>query len=94
MTTSFWVVDSLPIVSSIFSISQFAQYPVKIFPTVIQVCIVFIIPYAFTGYIPAETLMDFEVYKIIVMLLVSVFVFFIGYRFWKYGEKKYTSTGT
>ncbi len=94
MTMSFWMVDSMPVVSSVFSLSQFAQYPVKIFPTIIQIIIVFVIPYAFTGFIPAESLLNFMGYQIVLIPLVSFIVVFIGYRFWKYGERKYTSTGT
>lgn len=96
MTLSIWMIDSLPVVSSVFSLNQFAQYPITIFPKFIQVIVVLVVPYAFTGFIPANLFLHQNEYSTLIYLLplVSVLLFSISYMFWNFGVKKYKSTGT
>ncbi len=95
MTLSIWMIDSQPVVSSIFSLNQFATYPIMIFPKIIQWLLLFIVPYAFTGFIPANLFFRPNEYSkyIYTVPIVAITVCFIGYSFWLYGLKHYESTG-
>lgn len=95
MTFSFWMVDSLPIVSSIFSINQFAQYPLQIYPKIIRFIITCIIPYSFVAFVPANYFLKSNQYSylVIYMPLICIITSLISYLFWNYGLKRFESVG-
>ena len=96
MVFSFWMTDSQPIVSAIFSFNQFAQYPLSIFPKAIHIILLFIIPYSFTSFIPSTLLIQQTEFSkfLYITPIISIFLGIISYNFWKIGLKNYKSTGT
>ncbi|PEZ02909.1 ABC transporter permease [Bacillus sp. AFS018417] len=95
ITFSFWMTDSLPVVSAVFSLSDFSRYPITIYNKVIAFILTFIIPYSFTSFYPAAFFFD-KGYKWVSLCtpLVAIILCFIAYRFWKYGLSVFTSTGS
>ncbi|MFK4011559.1 ABC transporter permease [Bacillus cereus] len=95
ITFSFWMVDSLPIVSAVFQFSEFPRYPLNIYPKFIVFFITWIIPYGFTAFYPAAYFFEDSNYKIISLCtpLVALIVAFISYKFWKKGLANFTSVG-
>jgi len=96
MSFSFWIIDSQPIVSSIFSLNQFAQYPLQIYPKVIRLLILFFIPYSFTSFIPANLFLhenEFSTYIYFIPVICFLFLF-LSYRLWLLGTRYYKSTGS
>lgn len=78
---------------------RFAGYPISIFHKVIQVGMIYVVPFAFVNYFPAQFLLrkdDMAQYPEIYMFLtpvVGVAMYFIAYAFWKYSLRFYKSSG-
>jgi ABC-2 type transport system permease protein len=75
-----------------------ATYPISIFKSFIQYFIIFIVPFAFVNYFPAEFLMNKidNVYPNFVYYLapfVGVAMYTLAYIFWRIGLKHYKSSG-
>lgn len=90
-TTSFWLSDATYLVSSVFSFSELARYPLPIFNVVIQISLTFIIPFAFASYYPASYFLTSN-YTMMSLLtpLVAVVLLVIALVFWTIGLQKYT----
>lgn len=89
---AFWIVESFPLTVGIFSLNQMAQYPINIYPKVIQFFLIFIFPYAFTAYFPALYFLDLSMWGLL-LPLVLIIVFSINYKLFRYGMTKFTSVG-
>ena len=95
-TLSFWMVNSLPVMSATFNLSEFARYPITIYNKGVRFLLTWVIPYGFTAFYPATWFVRPEGYRITALLtpLVAVVCSVIAYAFWKRGLRAYTSTGT
>ena len=93
--TSFWIVDSVPVTRLIFDNHMFAQYPLSIYPRAISILLTWVIPYGFASFYPAMYLLGRDVGNIAWYgSFIAAFLLFIGYRFWQFGLKYYSGTGT
>ncbi len=77
---------------------KFAQYPISIFSKFVQYLLVFIVPFAFVNYFPAQYLLHKPdmAYPDIFMYIspfVGIFIYSLVYIFWRYSLRKYTSSG-
>lgn len=87
----FWVV--------MFPAKSLINYPLAIYPRVIQWILTFILPFAFVNYLPALLLLDKSTAWYIVLggMLsggVGVIFFWICWRLWMTGVRYYNSTGS
>lgn len=89
---AFWIVESFPLTMGIFSLNQTAQYPITIYPRLIQALLIFVFPYAFTAYFPALYFLDLSLWGLALPLVVAI-VFAINYKLFRYGMTKFTSVG-
>ncbi|WP_029175692.1 ABC transporter permease [Streptococcus suis] len=89
---AFWIVESFPLTMGIFALNQMAQYPLNIYPKIIQILLIFIFPYAFTAYFPALYFLDLSMWGLALPLVVLV-LFAINYKLFRYGMTKFTSVG-
>jgi ABC-2 type transport system permease protein len=94
-TSSFWVVQSNIFMWSVFSLSDFALYPLNIYKKFISIIITWIIPYAFASFYPASFFLD-KGYSMISWLspIVAVVLCFIAKQVWNFGIRSYSSTGS
>ena len=93
--SAFWIVDSVPITRLIFDNHLFAQYPLSIYPRAISILLTWVIPYGFASFYPASYLLGKEIGNIAWFApLIAAFLMFIGYRFWQFGLKYYSGTGS
>ncbi|MDW8682246.1 ABC-2 family transporter protein, partial [Streptococcus suis] len=76
---AFWIVESFPLTMGIFALNQMAQYPLNIYPKIIQILLIFIFPYAFTAYFPALYFLDLSMWGLALPLVVLV-LFTINYK--------------
>lgn len=78
----------------IANVGQYAKYPLRIYPVVIQVLLCFVIPYAFMGIVPAMIMTNriSNLYFIAVLGVVGIFFLMAIYVFNK-GISKYESAG-
>lgn len=78
---------------------KFAGYPISIFNRWIQICMIYIVPFAFVNYFPAQYLLrkpDMQQYPQIYLYLtpaVGALLFFAAYLFWRYSLRYYKSSG-
>ncbi len=94
-TLSFWMVDSLPVIFATFSLSDFARYPLTIYNKGIRVLLTWIIPYGFTAFYPAASILEPAKFGLMALItpLVAVICSVLAYLFWNVGLRAYTSTG-
>jgi len=82
-----------------FNGRKFAGYPISIFHKGIQIFMIYVVPFAFVNYFPAQYLLrkeDMAMYPEIYMYLtpvVGVVLYLVVYVFWRYSIKHYKSTG-
>lgn len=95
-TLSFWVVRAHPISDVFFALMRFSEYPIDIFSPVTIFFISVIIPIGFISYYPAQIFVGQGIWMNLAYLtpLVAIILFFIASKFWNYGLKNYTSTGS
>ncbi|MBE5940293.1 MAG: ABC transporter permease [Lachnospiraceae bacterium] len=78
---------------------RFAGYPISIFSKAIQICMIYVVPFAFVNYFPAQFLLrkeDMSLYPEFYMYLtpvVGVILYILAYVFWRYSIRHYKSTG-
>ena len=82
-----------------WNMRKFAGYPISIYSKVIQVIMIYVVPFAFVNYFPAQFLLrkeDMALYNEVYMYiapLVGVVIYILAYIFWRISVKRYTSTG-
>ena len=81
-----------------WNMRKFAGYPISIFGKVIQTLMIYVMPFAFVNYFPAQYLLRKEdmTYPSIYMYLtpvVGVVMYLLAYAFWRYSIRFYKSSG-
>lgn len=88
-------------VRSIFywNMRKFAGYPISIYHKVIQIILMYVVPFAFVNYFPAQYLLrkadmaNYPEVYIYIAPFVGVLVYSVAYLFWRVSVKRYYSTG-
>lgn len=94
--TCFWTHNSFYVLDLAFKLKDYARYPVTIFSPVFKFLFTFIVPIAFIAYYPSLVILrpaDMPILSYI-SPLAGVFFFFLAYKFWMYGAKKFNGTGS
>lgn len=82
-----------------WNMRKFAGYPISIFAKPIQICMIYVVPFAFVNYFPAQYLLrkpDMQQYPQIYLYLtpaVGGLLFLVVYLFWRYSLRHYKSSG-
>lgn len=94
-TTSFWIIESIPITQMVFNNYEFAKYPLSIYHTSIRILLTWVIPYGFASFYPASYLLGRDV-GLLAWLppLVAAVLLLVSYRFWQFGLRHYTGAGS
>lgn len=100
-TLSFYTIKSDNIRNVLYwDIRKFAGYPISIYKKGVQLLLMFLVPFAFVNYFPAQFLIrneDMAFYPHFFIYLppvVAVVMMVIAYLFWKTSLKHYNSTGS
>lgn len=88
-------------IRSIFywNLRKFAGYPISIYHKVIQAILIYVVPFAFVNYFPAQYLLrkpdmaEYPYVYIYIAPVVGVAVYVVAYLFWRVSVKRYYSTG-
>ena len=93
---SFKTKNSFAIMASGYSFSDYAKYPITIYPQAIKIIIMFILPFAFTAYFPAIYIMgiDKDLNNLLMASITLGGLFVVAMTLWKLGIKKYESAGS
>jgi ABC-2 type transport system permease protein len=93
--TAFWIVDSVPVTRLVFDNHLFAQYPLTIYPKAIGILLTWVVPYGLVSFYPASYLLDRSWgWAAWLAPLAATVLLFLGYRFFQFGLKHYSGTGT
>ena len=82
-----------------WNMRKFAGYPISIYNKIIQTIMIYVVPFAFVNYFPAQYLLrkeDMALYNEAYMYmapLVGVVIYVVAYLFWRVSLRRYTSTG-
>lgn len=92
---AFWIKNSIWILDMIYSLNDFAKYPISIYSRAVQIIITFIIPFAFTAFIPAGYFIGKIDMKFAVLgtVLAAVLSFTAAYTIFQRGISGYESAG-
>jgi ABC-2 type transport system permease protein len=97
---SFWAIRTTNLRNLIFFNSRrFAGYPISFYPGWIQKFLIFIVPFAFVSYFPAQfylrkpELSAFWNGSLYLTPVIGVMLFVLVYGLWRLGLRSYSSTG-
>lgn len=97
---SFWAIKTVNVRNMIFFNSRrFAGYPISFYPGIIQKILMFVVPFAFVSYFPAQYFLkkpDIGMFwngYLYLTPVVGILMFFLVYMFWRFGLKQYKSSG-
>jgi ABC-2 type transport system permease protein len=95
-TLCFWYVKSKEFSNMIMNFMRFVEFPLEIYNPVIIFALTFVIPLGFISYYPTEIMLGNGILTQIAYLTpaVSLIYFIASYKFWQFGLKRYTSTGS
>ena len=93
---AFWVKFAQSYLFMVYQISDFAKYPMGIYPNFIKAILTGIIPFAFTGYFPGAYFLGKGnfVTGVCLTVVVSIVAIIIAYSIWLTGMKRYESSGS
>ena len=94
--TCFYILGSGYVMVIMFRFKDFAKYPANIFNTFFRFFFTFIIPIAFVAYYPSLVILRPDSIPLLSWLspLIGLFFFYLSYKFWIHGAKKYNGTGS
>jgi ABC-2 type transport system permease protein len=93
--SAFWLMDSIPVTRVVFDNHLFAQYPLTIYPKAIGIWLTWVIPYGFASFYPANFLLGKDVGVLAYLSpLVAGVLIVAAYRFWLFGLRHYSGTGS
>lgn len=93
---SFWITNSMQLMTSVYNIADFAKYPTPIFPKAIQILITYVVPFAFVSYLPASIILRHASIPMILLgsgLALGV-LGSLALGLWTKGLRSYTSVGS
>lgn len=94
-TSAFWLMDSIPVTQIVFNNHEFAKFPLTIYHASIRFVLTWLIPYGFASFYPASYLLGREVGGLAWMgPVIAALFLFIAYRFWLFGLRHYSGTGS
>jgi ABC-2 type transport system permease protein len=93
--SAFCIVESIPVTRSVFEMHEFAKYPLTIYPRAVAILLTWVVPYGFASFYPASHLLGRDVGALAWLgLPISAGLLMVGYRFWSFGLRHYSSTGS
>lgn len=97
---AFWTKKSAELYDSILWPAQYLSYlPIDIFPQLLRIIFTFVLPLAFVSFYPATLFLDlnesYEKYKLYgyVTFIVGLVFYYLCVKLWRYGTRKYESSG-
>lgn len=92
----FYIKKGFSILNAVYSISNFAKYPITIYPSIMQMVLTYLFAYSLTSYYPVKYILieSLNISALIKILSVVIFLIIITKIVWKQGEKRYESSGS
>ena len=94
--TCFWIENSGYVMVIMFRFKDYAKYPASIFSGIFKVIFTFIIPISFIAYYPSLIFLRPDRIPLLSIIspVIGVIFFYLSYKFWMLGARKYNGTGS
>ena len=94
--TCFWIQNSGYVMVIMSRFRDFSKYPASIYNSVFKIIFTFVIPIAFIAYYPSLPILRPDSVPLLSWLspLIGLVFFYLSYRFWLRGARKYDGTGS
>ena len=94
--TCFWIENSGYVMVIMHRFKDYAKYPASIFDGIFKIIFTFVIPIAFIAYYPGLIFLRPDHIPLLSILspVIGIFFFWLSYKFWMLGAKKYKGTGS
>lgn len=94
--TCFWTHNSFYVLDLILKFKDYSKYPATIYSPVFRFVFTFIIPITFIAYYPSMVIIRPDNVPLLSYIspLIACIFFFISYKIWMYGARKYNGTGS
>jgi ABC-2 type transport system permease protein len=94
--STFWLVNSYPVLALAWRLREFAPYPLSIFDGLFRFVFTFILPIGFIAFYPAQFFLRPEDISPLVYLtpVIGIGLFALTYRVWTLGVNSYSGTGS
>ena len=86
-----------PLLQIIYNFSNYAKYPLAIYPAVIRILLIFVLPFGLFISLPVDTLLHgtHDPWLLCLAIILCAAVFFaLAVRIWTFCERRYESTGS
>lgn len=92
----FYIKKGFSVLNAVYSISNFAKYPINIYPKIIQIILTYIFSYSLTSYYPVRYILidSLNIYVFIKIVMIVLILILLTKIIWKQGEKRYESSGS
>ncbi|MFF3500884.1 ABC transporter permease [Streptomyces sp. NPDC003247] len=91
---SFWTVTSLPSMYAASQVSEFAAYPLDIYHPSLRALLTWVLPFAFTAYVPSTYLLHGETGLLGWLPVVTAGALALALAVWRRGVNTYETTGS
>jgi ABC-2 type transport system permease protein len=93
--SAFWIMDAWPVTLGVYETNEFAKYPLSIYGRGVTLLMTWVIPYGFASYYPAKYILGRDgVLMGWLAPVVAAVLFTLAYRFWLFGLRHYSGTGS
>ena len=97
---SFFLINENPVHDLLWAVKHFTNYPIRIYPVILQIFLTFVVPVAFMNFYPASAILGkdsgppFPAHLGYFSPLAGILLFILSLLFWNWALSKYQSTGT
>ncbi|MFB7938050.1 ABC transporter permease [Streptomyces sp. NPDC056049] len=91
---AFWTTNSFPALCSAYQLGDFSGYPVGLYHPSLRWLLTWLLPYAFTAYVPVSYLLFGETELLLWLPVVTVAVATLALLVWNRGVDRYEMTGS
>ncbi|MFI8952343.1 ABC transporter permease [Streptomyces sp. NPDC053750] len=91
---SFWTVTSLPAMYAASQVSEFAAYPLDIYHPSLRALLTWVLPFAFTSYVPCAYLLTGETGLVVWLPVVTAGALALALAVWRRGLHIHEPTGS
>jgi ABC-2 type transport system permease protein len=90
---AFWTVTSLQVMAAVYEVSETARYPLQVFPAPVRLVLVTVLPFAFTGYVPARYLLHGADALTVAAPVVAGLLLLAALAVWRRGLERFEAVG-
>ncbi|MER5258728.1 ABC-2 family transporter protein [Streptomyces sp. NPDC002855] len=91
---SFWTVTSLPAMYAANQVSEFVGYPLDIYHSSLRALLTWVLPFAFTSYVPAAYLLTGDPGLLVWLPVVTATAVLLALAVWRRGINRFDMTGS